>query len=95
MPWKARSEWLKEAYDININDRTLRNWCSKLIKSGTIFKDTSEKTYWITYKVDGETKREEVEKDDPRRIAYWKDYWDMVQDKKLMKVIHRVLWNKY
>jgi hypothetical protein len=47
MPWGERENILKEFYDVDVTDRTLKNWASKLFKTGTLSK-SNEKTYWST-----------------------------------------------
>ena len=38
MPWEERAELMKYKYGVDVSDRTLRNWCSKLISSNIIQK---------------------------------------------------------
>ena len=38
MPWEERAELMKYKYGVDVSDRTLRNWCRKLISSNIIQK---------------------------------------------------------
>lgn len=93
MPWGEREVWLKEEFNIEAEERTLRRWCNKLLTAGTIAKDTSVKTYWMTYFIDGVKCREEIEIDNPQRQAYWKEFWEL--KKQGAANIPQTLWDKY
>lgn len=75
MPWEARSNYLNEEWNVLISDRTLRTWCSKLIKTNTISKDTGKKTYWTSFTVNGVKYQEELE--NGRLNPQWKKYWEL------------------
>lgn len=47
MPWSERADVLKEGYGVTVSDRTLRNWASKLFKTGTLAK-SNDKSHWKT-----------------------------------------------
>lgn len=64
MPWAVRAEELKKDFKVSVDERTLRNWASKLIKNDVIARFDSDKTAWISYKVDGVTYRELISGDD-------------------------------
>lgn len=74
MPWNYRTKYLLDYWDINVCEKTLRNWCNKLLKTSTIVKDKKDKTYWCTYKVDGVKYQEELE--GGRNNPMWKAYWN-------------------
>ena len=74
MPWETRSNYLNEEWNILVSDRTLRNWCNKLIKTNTISKDTLNKTYWTSFSVNGVKYQEELE--NGRENPQWKKYWE-------------------
>ena len=94
MPWDAREEWIRDEFDISVDSRTLRNWCSKFIKHGTIEINKSDKTFWMTtINSEGEREREIVEQDNPCRLAYWKDFWNL--KKAGVENIYKELWCKY
>lgn len=74
MPWEYRAKYLLDQWNIQTCEKTLRNWCNKLIKTNTIIKDKNEKTYWCSYKVDGVKYQEELE--GGRNNPMWKKYWN-------------------
>lgn len=90
MPWKEREDWLRVEFNICVDEKTLRNWCSKFIQHGTIVKDKSKKTYWRT---NYNKTREEVFIDDKERQDYWNDFWNMRKNGE--QDISKTLWNKY
>ena len=49
MPWGERSVYMKKKYGIEVTERTLRRWFSKLIKNEIAVKG-EEVTYWRTEK---------------------------------------------
>lgn len=57
MPWEQRAIELKDRYNIEVYEQTLRNWTKKLIKAGIISKDTNNKVEWMTFKYDGKIER--------------------------------------
>ena len=65
MPWEERARELCENYGISITDRTLRNWCSRLISSNIVSK-TSTYTCWKTEIIDGVKCRTQVNLDETR-----------------------------
>ena len=104
MPWEERVNWLKEEFEIEVSDRTLRTWCSRLIDSNTIAKDNSYKTRWITgyfndekYRmlVDGNKELEEsadrYQKDKFRLL----DEYSYLDNKEKWETVRKELWNKY
>ncbi len=70
MPWKEREEQMKLKYGTEVSDRTLRNWCSKLIGRDLIQKCGKE-TYWKTQRFGKETYRTKVAEDDPKMTEYF------------------------
>lgn len=105
MPWGEREAILKEFYGVSVDERTLRNWCSKLLKTKTIYK-SNEKTYWKTICYDGIKYREIVEKDtkdDEEMRRYWSRRKQLVNDyittsitsgRKDYKVINSEAWKE-
>lgn len=73
MPWKARSKYLLE-WNIQIDERTIRRWTDKLLATTAVIKDKREKTYWMTYSVDGIKYQEELI--EGSKSLYWKEYWN-------------------
>lgn len=90
MPWKEREDWLRVEFNISVDEKTLRRWCSKFISHGTIVKDKSNKSYWRT---NYNKTREEVFIDDKERQDYWKEFWEMKKNGE--EDIQKRLWNKY
>lgn len=64
MPWQERANFIKDAYNIDVCEKTLRNWCNKLMITETIGKFESEKEYWRTITIDGEKTRDPITKDE-------------------------------
>lgn len=75
MPWEARSKYLDEAWNVRVSDRTLRTWCSKLIKTNTVYKDKGIKTYWHSFMSGGVKYQEELE--NGKLNPEWKKYWEL------------------
>lgn len=48
MPWERRVQELKEFYDIEISEKTLRTWAKRLMEAGIIAKDNNDKVEWVT-----------------------------------------------
>lgn len=70
MPWAERAYTLWEQYDLDISEKTLRNWASTLLANKQLHKETTERQYWRTSKCDGYTFREPISWDDPDYIRY-------------------------
>ena len=97
MPWKIRCEIMSAAYGINVCERTLRNWCDKLIKTRTIEKGNNEKTYWRTIKLNGESFRDLVsgnEELERKMHSYWAERSELLK-KYSWNETFSILWNKY
>lgn len=60
MPWAERQRVMKEEMGIDVNERTLKSWASKLIKKDMLHKDKSVKEMWGTAYLDGEKVRFQV-----------------------------------
>ena len=63
MPWEERAKVLFSEYGVEVTDRTLRNWCSKLIGKNVVSK-TSGVTYWKTDFIDGRKQRTQVQREE-------------------------------
>ena len=61
MPWEKRVQELKEFYDIDITDRTLKSWAKRLMEAGIIAKDNNDKVEWVTVARGKEKERYTVE----------------------------------
>ena len=105
MPWEERSKWLEEEFKICVSDRTLRSWCSKLIKNGTIIKNDNYKIRWITGYYNGEKYRELIDENDKELIQFADEYKKYMQQllklyqhlpqKEKWQNVRKGLWNKY
>ena len=60
MPWEERARELYYHYGVSECDRTLRNWCSKLLEKELIAK-VSDRTYWKTEIVNGTKTRTPIQ----------------------------------
>lgn len=49
MPWGTRAEMIYQEFGIEISDRTLRTYMSKLLDQGIIHKDDESYQYWCTF----------------------------------------------
>lgn len=97
MPWKLRTEAINAAYGVNVCERTLRNWCDKLINTRTIEKSNGEKTYWRTSRINGETFRDLVsgnEELERKMRSYWVERNELLKEYNWNEAFG-VLWNKY
>lgn len=108
MPWEERANCLRQYYGAMITDRTLRNWCSKLIKTNAIAK-VSGVSYWKTEYENGVKLRTRAIKEDV--AAYYDRRREIVQQetgknvlagmpvaeakKKAWKDVHAILWAEY
>lgn len=60
-PWIIKCQLLKEKYNINTPESTLRYWKDKLINADIIIKDSSDFSWWSTY-TKGSITKEKVRK---------------------------------
>ncbi len=65
MPWEERARILFLKKGVSVNEKTLRNWCSKLIRSNTI-ANVSGITYWKTEYINGIKIRTQVQREDSK-----------------------------
>lgn len=72
MPWPERAYVVWEQYDLDITEKTLRNWASKLLQNDVLHKDTTERQYWRTFKVNDETFREPIDAETDEEFARYK-----------------------
>ena len=75
MPWVEKPNYLKDKFDIDISDRTLRNMRNILIDNGFIEEDITRVAIWCTEK-DGrnENFRYEVDIENDLKYKEWKEY---------------------
>lgn len=79
MPWGKREEVLRQIYGTSPCEKTLRNWCSKLIAMGCIHR-SEHRTYWKTSICEGHKERIAVAEDDPERMEYFADRRRILQE---------------
>ena len=70
MPWEERAELMKYQYGVEITDRTLRNWCSKLIGNNIVQK-CGKRTFWKTERFGSEKRRTQVPEDNEEMARYF------------------------
>ncbi len=61
MPWKVRKGLLKEVFQIDVAEITLKRWYKKIEKNGLLVKDENNFTYWYTKETPKEVIRKMVE----------------------------------
>lgn len=59
-PWPEKAIWIKDCYGVDVTDRTLRAWCSKLMNDGEVVKDKDTFSWWTSTNINGDIIREEV-----------------------------------
>lgn len=88
-PWEARAKQIKEEFGIEISERTLRSYMSKLIKEDIVIKDDNCREYWRTTYICGIEKvqepvtyNEEAEMQEwfNKRSQYLKDADELYQE---------------
>lgn len=70
MPWEERARELYNHYGVSVCDRTLRNWCSKLLNKELIAK-VDDRTYWKTEIMNGRKTRTPIQQGDAEMTAYF------------------------
>ena len=70
MPWEERARELYNHYGVSECDRTLRNWCRKLLDKELIAK-VSDRTYWKTEIMNGRKARTPIQQGDEEMSAYF------------------------
>lgn len=79
MPWAERVKVLKEDYEVEIDERTLRRWYTKLVDKNLISKSPESTGFWMTIIADGETHRHRIEQDDEELKAYWTRFYELIK----------------
>ena len=70
MPWALRAELLADKYGVDVSERTLRSWCSKLIQNNAVQKH-GRTTYWKTEMYGSVKYRSKVAEDDAHMEEYF------------------------
>ena len=79
MPWAERVKVLKEDYEVEIPEGTLRYWYTKLIDKNLVSKSPESTGFWMTIRADGETFRHKIEQTDEEWKAYWTRFYELVK----------------
>jgi hypothetical protein len=66
-PWGVKAKVLKDEFGIEVSDRTLRSYNSKLAEKGFIFKNNEKSKDWCTFYLNGEKYQEVVGNFEPIR----------------------------
>lgn len=79
MPWGERAEMLRCDYGVDVDERTLRNWCSKLFENNIVQK-SAERTYWKTEMCGGMKCRSKISADDSGMALYFQERTRYLQE---------------
>ena len=97
MPWEARANVLCSQYGVNVTDRTLRNWCSKLLEKNAVSK-VGGITYWKTtydnkIKIQTQVQKSDSDEYYKRRSELVAEFYKENIDAKMdMKTAHEKAW---
>lgn len=72
MPFGERANVMKQDYNIEVSEITLKRWYKKLVDYNAVETDRLRKTYWVSMYVDGQKTRMKVDEDDEGKIKYEK-----------------------
>ena len=92
LPWAEKEKYVQENYGIDVSLPTLKRWADKLKDMGEITTDKTQYKWWCSYKVNGETVREEINATDPELQQYQEDIKQMYSTGQLD---FGTLWDKY
>ena len=70
MPWEERATVMRERYGVAVSDRTLRSWCSRLMKRNVIVKSKCGRC-WKTEIFSAQKVRTPVSDDDLQMTSYF------------------------
>ena len=70
MPFGERANVMKQDYNIEVSEITLKRWYKKLVDNNVVETDRLRKTYWVSMYVDGQKVRMKVDEDDEGKIKY-------------------------
>ena len=103
MPWGNRELILQQRYNVNVTERTLRNWSAVLIRNEYLAK-SEERTFWKTEMCGRDKLRTPVPEDDPRMAEYFLRKSELLreyaapapEDKELVwKQTMKQLWSEF
>lgn len=70
MPFGERANVMKQDYNIEVSEITLKRWYKKLVDYNVVETNRLRKTYWVSMYVDGQKTRMKVDEDDEGKIKY-------------------------
>lgn len=70
MPFGERANVMKQDYNIEVSEITLKRWYKKLVDYNVVETNRLRKTYWVSMYVDGQKARMKVDEDDEGKIKY-------------------------
>lgn len=70
MPFGERANVMKQDYNIEVSEITLKRWYKKLVDNNVVETDRLRKTYWVSMYIDGQKVRMKVDEDDEGKIKY-------------------------
>ena len=80
MPWAERAAAYYKQFNIWVSDRTMRNWCSRLIQKGVIH-NFGACTAWRTDIIDGRKCRSQVQEEEEEEMNRFFDRrWELVKE---------------
>ena len=88
MPWEERAWQLADLYEVNVCEKTLRNWASYLFKGEFLMKDKETRTVWYT-QTNGSLK-EQIQVKNPDEDEEYQNYLQERKDRVefLRKSVH-------
>lgn len=75
-PWESRAKILKQQFGIEVSDKTLRNYNSKLVKKDIMIKNNSDYEFWCSFYIGGEKYQEPVNDTDENDIKAMEDWFN-------------------
>lgn len=95
MPWKARTELLRDQDDLPYDERTYRNWTNKLIELDILRKDKTNTALWRSITVDGVKYQEEVKEDDRDWLGYKARRSELFKECTNWDEVLKKLWSEF
>ena len=100
MPWETRAKVFSSFSGVKVSDRTLRSWCSKLLKKNAVSK-TGGTTYWKTAYENGRKIQTQVTKEETE--SYYNRRSELVaelvnagmEQREAMGRVYKCLWSEF
>ena len=70
MPFGERVNVMKQDYNIEVSEITLKRWYKKLVDYNVVETNRLRKTYWVSMYVDGQKTRMKIDENDEGKIKY-------------------------